>query len=212
MGSSGSKTAQNAIRKFPVRAPGSSPAAVRAPSGAATSNPQPVATPATESKPRARPQASYTKDDAILADSIDPNRPEFSADFANRLQQMGIVQPNPTYSPSSIASPFPAAFTRRQNQAQQTSPQTPQFPSPSSNTTLGALEVRRALEARAKQELERMGKPGDEGREFLDIGTVEQVILLRQNGTPAKDIEARLRLKPGLVARLGVQGVVTPAT
>lgn len=69
MGASGSKTAQNAVRKFPVRAPGSSPAAVQAPSAAATSNPQPVATPAAGGKPRARPQASYTKDDGMFLET-----------------------------------------------------------------------------------------------------------------------------------------------
>ncbi|KAK4157774.1 hypothetical protein C8A00DRAFT_11425 [Chaetomidium leptoderma] len=197
MGASGSKAAQQTVRKFPSRATGSSPPAA---SQAGRSTPRPAPAPA-------RPQASYTKNDAIRADSMDPNGPErISADFAGRLQKMGIVQPNPTYSPSSIASPFSDASGIEQSLS------TPRFPSASKNATLGALEVRRQLEARARGELENMGKSTDKGREFLDIGTVKQILVLRQGGASATDIETRLRLKPGVVARLGPQGIVAPAS
>jgi len=138
---------------------------------------------------------------------MDPNRPEFSAEFANRLQKMGIVQPNPTYSPSSIASPFLNAPPGSSPSAS-----SPQYPAPSSNVTLGVLEARRRLEARAREELENMGKSSDKGREFLDIGTVKQMLVLRQGGASATDIEKRLGLRPGLVAKLGPRGVVAPAS
>ncbi|KAH6853546.1 hypothetical protein B0I37DRAFT_9383 [Chaetomium sp. MPI-CAGE-AT-0009] len=199
MGASGSKAAQQTVRKFPSRAAGSSPAA-----SAPRMRPPPTA--ATDAQPRSRPQASYTKNDAIRADSIDPNQPEFSAEFADRLQKMGIVQPNPTYSPSSIASPFLST------PGSKSSASSPQYPSSSSNVTLGVLEARRLLEARAREELENMGKSTEKGREFLDIGTVKQILVLRQGGASAADIEARLRLKPGLVATLGPRGVVAPAS
>jgi hypothetical protein len=138
---------------------------------------------------------------------VDPDLPEFiTPDFADRLRKMGIAQPNPTFSPSSIASPFPDASGIKQSFS------TPQFPSSSSNATLGVLEVRRRLEAQAKRELENMGKSTDKGREFLDIGTVKQILVLRQGGASSTDIEARLRLKPGVVARLGPKGMVTPAS
>jgi hypothetical protein len=143
---------------------------------------------------------------AIRADSTNPNSPEFSPEFADRLQKMGIVQPNPTFSPSSIASPFPDASGIRQSLS------TPRFPSSSSNATLGVLEKRRQLEARAKQELDNMGKSSDKGKEFLDVGIIKQILVLRQGGVSATDIEARLGLKPGVVARLGPQGIVAPAT
>lgn len=136
---------------------------------------------------------------------MDPEAP-ISPDFAGRLRKMGIAQPNPTYSPSSIASPFPDASGIKQSLS------TPQFPSASSNATLGVLEVRRRLEARAKGELENMGKSADKGKEFLDIGTVKQILVLRQAGAAAADIEARLRLKPGVVARLGPRGIVAPTS
>ncbi len=119
---------------------------------------------------------------------------------------MGIAQPNPTYSPSSIASHFPDASGIKQSFS------APQFPSSSSNATLGVLEARRRLEAQAKGELDNMGKSTDKGRELLDIGTIKQILVLRQGGASAADIEARLRLKPGVVARLGPPGVVSPAS
>lgn len=143
---------------------------------------------------------------AIRIDSVDPDRPEFiSPDFADRLRQMGIVQPNPTFSPSSIATPVSDASGINQSIS------TPRYPSARSNTTLGVLEVRRRLEARAKHELENMGKSTDKGKEFLDIGTVKQILVLRQRGESALAIEARLGLRPGVVARLGPEGVFSPA-
>lgn len=224
MGASGSKAAQQTVRKFPTRAPGSSPAATTNPTARASPHPPRAASDGAQSS--SQPRASYTKDDgrfpeameqvtrrqygntdedlAIRADSTNPNSSEFSPDFVARLQKMGIVQPNPTYSPSSKASPFPDASGINQSVS------APRFPSSSSNRTLGVLEVRRQLEARAKEELENMGKSTDKGREFLDIGTVRQILVLRQGGVSPADIESRLRLKPGVVARLGPQGVVAP--
>lgn len=118
---------------------------------------------------------------------------------------MGIVQPNPTYSPSSIASPVSDASGIQQSIS------TPRFPSASRNATLGVLEARRRLEAEAKEELENTGRSTDKGREFLDVATVKQILVLRERGVPASDIEARLRLKSGIVARLGPMGIVSPA-
>lgn len=155
---------------------------------------------------RVRNGAGLTREPAIRADSANPDSAEISPDFAARLHQMGIVQPNPTYSPSSIASPYPDASGIRQSVS------APQYPASSKNATLGVLDVRRQLEARAKEEFENTGKSTDRGREFLDIGTIRQILVLRQSGVSAADIEARLRLKPGVVARFGPQGVVAPAS
>jgi hypothetical protein len=119
---------------------------------------------------------------------------------------MGIAQPNPIFSPSSIASPFPDVSRMKQSLS------TPRFPSSANNTTLGVLESRRRIEAQAKSELASTGKSTDQGREFLDIGTVKQILVMRQRGESAANIESRLRLKPGIVARLGPQGMVAPAS
>ena len=135
---------------------------------------------------------------------MNPEDPNLSADFAERLHKMGIVQPNPTWSPSSIANLFP------ESPGPQQSSSAPQYPSPKSNATLGVLEARRQVEARARAELENRGKSSDKGSELLDIGTIKRILVLRQGGTSAAEIESRLRLKPGIVARLGPQGVVAP--
>ncbi|KAL2165411.1 hypothetical protein VTH06DRAFT_709 [Thermothelomyces fergusii] len=204
MGASGSKVAQQTVRKFPSRAPGSSPAATTNPTVKPSQRPPPATS--QDAQPKSPSGAYYASDDAIRADATDPDGLEISPDFAARLQKMGIVQPNPTYSPSSIAYQFPDASGIRQSVS------TPQYPASSQNATLGVLEVRRQLEARAKEELENTGKSTDKGREFLDIGTIRQVLVLRQGGMSPADIEARLRLKPGVVERFGPPGVVAPAS
>ncbi|RYP03950.1 hypothetical protein DL764_004784 [Monosporascus ibericus] len=196
MGAKASKPAQSATRKFPTRAPGS-----------AVPPPPPRAPPATAS----RPQASFTKDDVITADGMDPHsipdpNPNQDAAFSSRLRQMGVATPNPTLSNSSTARPF----------AQQPGPGRPPHPNsspdpsypaaPGNNATLGTLEARRRLQERAQAEAE---VPGS-AREFLDVGTLRQVLNLRARGTPAGEIEARLRLKGGVVARLGKPGIVVP--
>lgn len=89
---------------------------------------------------------------------------------------------------------------------------TPRFPSSSSNATLSVLEVRRRLETRARAELDNTGKSTDKGREFLDIGTIKQILVLQKGGASATDIEARLRLKAGVVARLGPAGMFAPVS
>ena len=130
---------------------------------------------------------------------------------------MGVATPNPTLSNSSTAHPFPStapsasassptSSTRHRQQQQQG----PRFPPPAAgNATLGVLEARRLLQERAEAEFEDSAT-GARGREFLDAATLRHVLGLRASGTPAREIEARLRLKPGVVARLGSQGVVVP--
>jgi hypothetical protein len=138
---------------------------------------------------------------------MDPEQSEFiSPDFADRLRKMGVVQPNPTFSPSSIASPVPDASGVKQSLPKS------RFPSVPNNATLGVLEARHRLETQAKQELANTGKSTDKGREFLDIATVKQILVLRQSGRSSADIEQRLRLKPGTAARLGPEGIVSPAS
>lgn len=154
----------------------------------------------------------------IQADGRDPDldpNPLRDAAFSSRLRQMGVATPNPTLSNSSTANPFPsgtappasASSTISSTYQQQ---QDPRFRRPApGNATLGVLEARRLLQERAEAELEDSAT-GARGREFLDAATLRHVLGLRARGTPASEIEARLRLKPGVVARLGTQGVVVP--
>ncbi|KAI8959688.1 hypothetical protein F5Y11DRAFT_296693 [Daldinia sp. FL1419] len=188
MGAKASKPAQSATRKFPARAPGSSV-------------PPPHARPRPAAQRGPEPRASFTKDDAIKADSIDPDpNPFTNAAFSQRLKQMGVATPNPTLSNSSTASPYPGAPDQ--------GPQSHMYPSPAQNQTLSALEARRRLQERATLEFENMR----DGREFLDVGTLKQALVLRARGSPSKDIERILRLKSGVVERLGPKGVTLPLT
>jgi hypothetical protein len=112
--------------------------------------------------------------------------------FSQRLQQMGIATPNPTLSNSSIANPASGSELG------------PSYPSPSNNATLNAIEARNRLQAQADSQLESM----KDGRDLVDVGTLRQAIIWRQDGIAAEDIEKRLRLKRGVVAKLGPPGVV----
>ncbi|KAI0178816.1 hypothetical protein GGR52DRAFT_274829 [Hypoxylon sp. FL1284] len=186
MGAKASKPAQTATRRFPTRAPGSAA-------------PPHQARPARPSAQRSSepPRASFAKDDAIRADGADPDpNPLTDAAFSRRLQQMGVATPNPTLSNSSTASP----------NNQRPAGAAPAFPEPAQNPTLSALEARRRLQERAEAEFE---KPGV-AREFLDVGTLSHALALQARGTPAPDIESRLRLKTGVVGRLGPRGVTVP--
>ncbi|KAH8899239.1 hypothetical protein GQ53DRAFT_741354 [Thozetella sp. PMI_491] len=190
MGNAGSKTAQNGVRKFPTRAQGAAP----------TSVPRAV---------RQAPKPSSTKDEAIRPDAVHPEHPAhpdpISPAFSDRLKKMGVVQPNPTFSPSSTASPFPDFPDGSRDY-----PLAPTFPAAKSNATLGVLEARRRLEEQARAEFDNMGKSTDRGREFLDIATIRKILVLRQRGEQPADIESRLRLKSGVVQRLGPAGIVVP--
>ncbi|KAI1392766.1 uncharacterized protein F4822DRAFT_140094 [Hypoxylon trugodes] len=186
MGAKASKPAQSATRKFPTRTPGT------------------AAPPHARSRPAAQrssePRASFTKDDTIKADGADPDpNPVTNAAFSQRLKQMGVATPNPTLSNSSTATPYPE-FTGPGPHSG------PNFPAAAQNPTLSALDARQRLQDRADIEFENIGQ----GREFLDVGTLRQMLIMQAQGSPAGDIERRLRLKSGVVGRLGPRGVTLP--
>ncbi|KAI1378677.1 hypothetical protein F4677DRAFT_374769 [Hypoxylon crocopeplum] len=186
MGSKASKPAQAAARKFPTRAPGSAA-------------PPPHARPRPGAQRSSEPRASFAKDDAVKADGVDPDpNPMTNPAFSQRLKQMGVATPNPTLSHSSTASPYPV-FPDQGSHG-------PGFPSPAQNPTLSALDARQRLQERADVEFENSTR----GREFLDVGTLKQILIMQARGTPAADIEKRFRLKSGVVGRLGPRGVTLP--
>ncbi|KAI2604703.1 hypothetical protein GGR54DRAFT_633569 [Hypoxylon sp. NC1633] len=188
MGAKASKPAQSATRKFPTRAPGS----------AAPTPPPPYVRTRPAAQRSSEPKASFAKDDAIKADSVDPDpNPTINAAFSQRLKQMGVATPNPTLSNSSTASPYPVFPDQ--------GPQGSNFPSPAQNPTLGALEARQRLQERAQLEFENT----NQGREFLDVATLRQVLVMQARGTPAADIEKTYRLKSGVVKRIGPRGVTS---
>ncbi|ROW07835.1 hypothetical protein VMCG_03352 [Cytospora schulzeri] len=194
MGSGASKTAaQSTIRKFPNRPPGS------AASAAGASKP----TPSRRSPP---PQASYAKDESIREDAQDNTiRP----DYAQRLREIGVVQPNPTYSSTSTASPSHSP-SPSSSPLHQTDNSGPIFPSPSSNPVLAALEARGRIQREADEEFEGLGVSGGRGRRFLTSGMLRDVLVMRERGAGEGEIENRFNLRRGVVRRLGPRGLYQP--
>ncbi|KAI1251925.1 hypothetical protein MGN70_006496 [Eutypa lata] len=199
MGAKASKPAQSATRKFPTRGPGS-----------AVPPPPPSSKAAAAAASQARTtgaKASFTKDDAIRADGRNPDpNPLQDQAFSSRLRKMGVATPNPTFSNSSTFNPNSPPPSSSSPSHQQQPSSNPRYPAASSNATLGALEARRQIQERAQVETENPGSP----REFVDAGTLRQVLNLRIRGAPAAEIERRLRLKSGVVERLGRPGVIVP--
>lgn len=210
MGSSSSKAARGiAARKFPTRSPG-------------TSVPQPVTKPAaykpnappTDAKDEGKSEKSWAmaqlppkpKLTCLLAIRTDGMDPDFamdqlpSGDFARRLQQMGVAQPNPTYSASSTATPM---------QEHQETPTGPLYPSAIHNVTLSALEARRAVQQQADEDFEAMGRASSQGRRFIDMRTLVDAMQLLSQGRSPIEVEKKLQLQPGLLSKLGRADVLT---
>ncbi|KAI0506952.1 hypothetical protein F5B22DRAFT_430523 [Xylaria bambusicola] len=208
MGAKASKPAQAVSRKFPTRTPGNA-----------------VPPRSTGGPPTRRAEPRTVKDEAIRSDGRDPDLDldaSTNPAYSERLRQMGVATPFPTLSNSSTAGPFsspsPSTYTQTSSslsppsQAPSRSPPpnttttTSFYPPPSQNRTLNALEARRELQARADAEFQDPSR----GREFLDVETLRKALLLQHRGATANDIEARLRLKSGVLARLGPRGVTVP--
>ncbi|KAI6831939.1 hypothetical protein KC340_g7160 [Hortaea werneckii] len=197
MGASGSKASRaagSAARQYPNRpapAPPSAQSATNAP-------PQPPPAPNHEPGPTVKPQARATgsRDEAINLDASDP-------DFAQSLRSIGPVQPNPTLSPTS-AFPNPGNPNKNLTQAPR-----PLGPKPRENPTLVALDSRAKLQEAADAEFQMAGKRGHEGRQFLDVYMIRQILIERDvQGRSAEEIERKMGLKRGVVERLGGKGIV----
>lgn len=126
---------------------------------------------------------------AIDLDAHDPH-------FAASLRSIGPVTPNPTMSNSSTFN----AASRRPSV----------FPDADNNPALLVVSSRARITRLAEQEQEAFGRPSHPGREFLDALTIRQVLSMRdrQRLSPG-DIERLLRLRKGVVDRLGEKGVVS---
>ncbi|KAI9682114.1 MAG: hypothetical protein M1817_000168 [Caeruleum heppii] len=216
MGSSSSKAASKAARSttrsFPTRVPPTS----------AASNARPVRPTAGESGAPGptvypKPQASGTRDEAINLDARDP-------DFAASLRSLGAVKPSPTMSHSSVFNYSPqlnpsatgtssSTATNPQihpsSQSSSASHHPPIFPDPATNPAIKVVQARDRLAGEAERETIEAGRRGHEGRRFLDVVLIRQILMLRDHkGVEAGEIERRLGLKRGVVGRLGQQGVV----
>jgi hypothetical protein len=128
---------------------------------------------------------SYASSNISLAIDLDGRDPHFAAS----LRSIGPVTPNPTLSHSSTFN--------------QTHPPSV-FPSTSTNPALLAVTARQRITREAEAEAEELGKGGFEGRRYLDAYTIRQILAMRdRQGLGAEEIERALRLKRGIVGRVG---------
>ena len=68
--------------------------------------------------------------------------------------------------------------------------------------------ARQRITKEAEQEAESFGKQSHAGREYLDALTIRQALSMRdRQGLSGEDIERILRLKKGVVGRLGKKEV-----
>jgi hypothetical protein len=81
------------------------------------------------------------------------------------------------------------------------------FPS-ASNPALLTVKARTRISQAAQKELEDVGHGA--GRQFLDAFTISQALAMRdQQKMPRREIERLLRMKEGVMDRLGKDGIVS---
>ncbi|KAJ5095989.1 hypothetical protein NUU61_005345 [Penicillium alfredii] len=207
MGSAASKPARSAAgaasrRQYPKqpppppREPAPAPKATKAPSPTSTPTPPspsqaPAPAPATMSQGpiyHSSEQASQVKSSAIDLDGRDP-------DFAASLRSIGPVNPSPTHSNSSTFN--------RPGSMQTIFPQ-------SSNPALLVMTARQRVAKAVAEESDQLGRQSFNGRRFVDALTLQQALTMRdRQKMPRAEIENILRLQPGVMDRLGMEGLVS---
>jgi hypothetical protein len=70
------------------------------------------------------------------------------------------------------------------------------------------LQARQQLQDKADRELDGIGRKGFQGKEFVDVHSLREALILRRKGMKGRDIEGRLGLKDGVLERLGGRDVV----
>lgn len=134
---------------------------------------------------------------AINLDASDPQ-------FAASLRSLGPVTPSSTLSNSS-------QFPSSPSSAPSTSPSNPSlqvFPNPSQNPAILVLTARENLAREAEAEFARVRYEGGEGRKFLDVMTIRQILMFRDDKKMTNaDIEKKLGIAAGTVGKLGHKGV-----
>lgn len=202
MGSSSSKVARTATSTARRQYPSTSSTPTNNPT---SSNPRTTnATPSAASPSPAqaypnisREPPSSTKSEHVELDGRDPQ-------FGSRLSQIGPVQPV-SQTPSNQHQ-FPPSSSPRQ-QGQNIFPST----SPTTNPAILVTQARERIGKLWEEESESLGRASFQGRTLISAGQIKEVLEMREHGMSASDIEKRLRLRSGLVQRLGAGGVVANA-
>lgn len=81
------------------------------------------------------------------------------------------------------------------------------------NPAVSLLTARYRLAEEAEAEFAGIGRASSKGRQFLDVVTIRQILVMREKGGPGieREIENSLGLREGVVGRLGRMGVVEPS-
>lgn len=144
----------------------------------------------------------------IREDGSDPHMASqdnmIQPELARRLWEIGVVQPNPTYSHSSTAEPMSSPL-------QQTPNSGPIFPSPARNPVLTALEARDRLQREVEEEFQSLGLSNSQGRRFLQASMIRDILVMREKGASEAHIENRFNLRKGVLKRLGPRGLYEAA-
>ncbi|KAJ5300941.1 uncharacterized protein N7443_005943 [Penicillium atrosanguineum] len=204
MGSSASKPARAAAgaakRQYPKQAapPPRAPAAPRKPKAPETPTPQPAPSPPPSQPPSSshqgptyhtKEQPSQSRSNAIDMDGRDP-------DFAASLRSIGPVDPSANYanSPAYSRGPMQTVFPK------------------ASNPALLTAAARDRLSKSAQQEIDQMGRSDFAGRSYMDALTIHQALTMRDvQKMPRAEIERTLRLKKGVMDKLGEDGLISRA-
>jgi hypothetical protein len=94
------------------------------------------------------------------------------------------------------------------NPSQTIFPSAQQRPGGRVNPAVSLLTARYRLAEEAEKEFAEIGRTGAKGRQFLDVVTLSQVLVMREKGVSGDEIERKLGLRKGVVGRLGGRGVV----
>ena len=148
--------------------------------------------------------AMLTVNNTLVGVEFDASDPDLG--LAARLSQLGPVVPNPTQSNSST---FNHSKSSVQFQPSASTPSQSVFPNERQNPAVSLLTARYRLAEEAELEFSNTGRKGSEGRQFLDVVTIRQILVLREEeGLGSGEIERRLGLRKGVVDRLGKRGLV----
>ncbi|ERF75944.1 hypothetical protein EPUS_01310 [Endocarpon pusillum Z07020] len=203
MGSSSSKvakTASSTARRYPATS-----------SLAKSTSAPPIQPTSSEPLPgptvHPRPSASTSRDRNVDLDARDP-------DYGSRLSQLGPVQPPRTLSNSSTFAPTPQVVKSSSSSSSTRSPFQGQqvFPSSSSNPELLIVQARDHFAKIFEEESESLGRQSFKGRTLVSAAELKAVLSMRDDGRkPPGEIEKQLRLRPGILGRLGRPGLVENA-
>ncbi|PKX92922.1 uncharacterized protein P174DRAFT_452184 [Aspergillus novofumigatus IBT 16806] len=147
------------------------------------------------------------------APQVPPREPNLSQPLQAQSQAPSLPKEQASTTKSAVIDldgrdPDFAASLRSIGPSPPTLPSRPVFPT-AANPALLVLTARQTAAKAAQEEAEQIGRPGFAGREFVDAWTIRQALTMRdRQGLSLGEIEGMLKLKKGVLGRLGAKGVV----